>query len=500
MAIRRQSQYRVSRIPLPSPGTVSDRARETLKHLEHGWLPVHADLLVGIQANIHNDHYLENPETLLSDLKKDPGLFFTVSKRLKRYSDPEESGFDPLDLLLSLEQEQLKEVFNFEPGDYSVHRAGESSPSQELVHEIARIGGESAASIAEELDKPILTAHEGALFRTLGISLLAWNYPKLFSQALSTHKTKGADFDRELQNYFQISPQQIGARFARELEMSREIKQSLLPRPQRDLLAEVDLKEQFHLTDICQLSELFARAQEPSYFPDAEEQWAAKESALKPILGAEVFTELHLKAETIAEEKTSATDFGDLHEYIIVRKEPVIEGPVLPESNPHLAHCPESVQQAFIAIHRELERSKTALDAIKLLLQRGIPETGAIRGCLYLQRKNDFRLQAALRFGDSPLPRYQKFLLDARNGILDAIHSTAPFVHEGKGVTGAHITQVRGGLGNGAPPGVLYVEISDKAMKEADYNPTVMFHVIRSALKECLKGLQEGDQSRMSFY
>jgi hypothetical protein len=432
MAVRRTTSYKVRRIPLPTPGSLSQRARDTMKHLSEGWLPVHADLLTGIQANIHNGHYLENPTLLLEDIKKDPGLYFTAAKRLKKFSDINQSGFEPLELLQSLEQEQLKEVFQFEPGSYTIHRAEESSPSQELIHELSRLGGESAEEFADEVDQKPSTAHEGTLFRQLGLHLLAWNYPKLFAQTLSLHRTKGVDFDKELQNHFQVAPQQIGARFARDLEMSREIKQSLLSQPDRELRPELDMKQQLRLADICQLGELFARAQEPQFFPEAEDHWAAKESVLMPVLGKEVFRTVYQKAELIQEEEAQATDFGDLYEYIAKPEEPKTEGLLLPESNPHLASCSEEIQWAFVSVHRELERSKNALNAIRFLLEKGIPKTGAVRGCLYLQRKKDFQLQAALRFGDTPLPRYQRFLLDARMASLMRYTPARPLSMKGK--------------------------------------------------------------------
>ncbi|MCI5065643.1 HDOD domain-containing protein [bacterium] len=501
MAVRRSSTPKVRKISLPTPGKVSRRAQETLKHLSNGWLPVEADLLVGIQANIANEHYADQPELLIDDLKKDPGLFFTVSKKLKSFASPEATGFDPISLLAELEKEQLETLFHFDPGTYSLHRANDASPSQELLHELTRIGGVSAETLAEEVQHPSSSAYSGALFRQLGLSLLAWNYPKLFAQALSLHKTQGKPLEKTLREYFEITPHQIGTRFARELEMSREIKQSLLLQPDRPLEPGEDIRKQLHLNVICQLSELFARAQEPQFFPEAEDLWVAKESALIPSLGKEVFQTLHEKAEEVTDEEVQATDFGDLSEYVAREQDRVQpEGMLLPESNPHLSQCPEEVQRAITAVHRELERTQSALDAIRLLLEKGIPETGAVRGCLYLQRKQDYSLQAALRFGSASLPKYQKFLLDGRNGIIDAVHARAPFVHDGTGVTGNHCTQVRGGLSEGAPPGVLYIEISAKALKEPNYNPIITFHVIRAALQECLKQLEEGDRSRMSFY
>ncbi|MGA1192172.1 MAG: hypothetical protein ACO3XO_07820 [Bdellovibrionota bacterium] len=97
-------------------------AKGVIAHLEHGWIPSHPTLLNGIKLNIANGHYQDHPSALIADVQKDPGLFFTITKRLRPFSSIEQPGFEPILLLTELGQRELEEVFLFKPGSSSIHR------------------------------------------------------------------------------------------------------------------------------------------------------------------------------------------------------------------------------------------------------------------------------------------------------------------------------------------------------------------------------------------
>lgn len=497
MPIRRRTRTRIKKIRLSAPGKLKPFAKGVIAHLEHGWIPVHPTLLNGIKLNIANGHYQDHPSALIADVQKDPGLFFTITKRLRPFSSIEQPGFEPILLLTELGQRELEEVFLFKPGSSSIHRFGEASPSQLLMWRICLTSSKAAFHMAEALGLSSAVAYTGTLFRQISLYLLCWNYSKLFAQALARHRNAGVDFTQELITYFQIAPSQIAVRFARQYELNREVKQALIVRKESLNESEHVGQHPLRMNEVCQTAELFARAQCYSSFPDAEGAWEQKHEAISSQFPDGFFERLRAEIALYEDFVPEATDFGDLT---------ISEGDesgtskhqnFIPKSNPHLARCPEHVQRAFIEVHRELERSETALYAIKTLLEKGIPETGISRGCLFIDTGG--KLRPALRFGEVALPEYRKLMNNNRMGIFETIAQKGPFIREVHGVTGDPVIQVRGGLNDTELNGVLYLEF-DKKTGDPEADPKLSFRIIRSSIAECIKHLDEDDLWRISFY
>ena len=498
MPIRRSARTRVKKIRLSNPGKLKPFAKGVLAHLEHGWVPVHPTLLKGIQLNISNGHYSNHPGVLIEDVQKDPGLFFTIVKRLRPFSSIEQSGFEPLLLLSQLEQAQLEEVFLFKPGSASIHRFGETSQSQSLMWKLCMSSSKAAHRIAQHLGLSPSIAYTGTLFRQFGLYLLCWNYAKLFSQALARHRNNGVDFDQEITTYFQMPHHQIAARFARQYELNREVKQALIIRKDHDYDTPEE-REAYapRMNDVCQIAELFSRAYYYASFPDAEALWDSKYKLIASHFPSDFFDSLQEEIAIFDDFESEATDFGDLKLAEHDRSDRERAKSFIPPSNPHLARCPEHVQRAFIEVHRELERSETALYAIKALLEKGIPETGISRGCLFIEI--DGTVRPALRFGEVSLPEYSKLIKNPRMGIFETIPQKGPFIREVRGVTGESVIQVRGGMDDKEIKGVLYLEI-DKEKRKVDADPKLSFRIIRASIAECLKHLDQDDLWRISFY
>lgn len=52
------------------------------------------------------------------------------------------------------------------------------------------------------------------MFRQLGLDLISWNYPSIYSRAITAHRVRGTELDLELDKLLGISPLQIGRLFA----------------------------------------------------------------------------------------------------------------------------------------------------------------------------------------------------------------------------------------------------------------------------------------------
>lgn len=502
---RYSTNRKVKHVTIPKGVGLSQKARDALKHIEQGWLPVNERLLEGIKVNLQNGHYHENAQQLLKDIQKDPGIFFSLAKRLRFVlMDDKGIGFSPYEALVDLEDEQLTELFNFTPGELTSHRSWEAGPSQELIQGLTRMTAESAGTLSTKTSIGSNLAQTTALFRNLGYGLITWNYPRLFSQILTTAKKGSTDIDEELRRVFDLTPQQIGARFAREWDLNSDVKRSLLRGPERDLKTIIDSSEgdmlSLTIQEVCSLSELFAKAQEPQHFPAAEGRWEQQKEILEPIIGEETFDKLEETAREVLEEPhPAATDFGDLDKELSDRPIPKSSNEEALAANPMLTRCSPTVIKEFGKVYRELEKAKQAIEAVRLLATSAIPEAGFSRGCLYLQDRKSFDLKPVLRFGEIPLKEYAQFVFDSRNGIAEAIHSNTPYSTQGIGITGRPVHRISGALQNGEIRGVLYLEVNEKKLASPNYNLNAHFHAVRSTINDCLRRLGKENSAGLTF-
>ncbi|MCB0352381.1 MAG: hypothetical protein KDD64_02615 [Bdellovibrionales bacterium] len=485
---------KTQKVALPKGPTLSARARETLAHLEAGGLPINPILLEGIQKNIDRGTYNDHPEELLKDLKKDPALLIYFSQHLREVLDaPPHGGLEPLAALEQLESDKLYELLDIVPSDISVHRAELGGPAQEMIGHLTRISSETAETLAGEIEKQENIAFSSAMFRQYGQLLIAWNYPRIYARALANNRTKHQPIDQQIAQLLGINSKKISSHFAKKLGLHTDIKRSLVVAPYRDRLGDEGPPPSVSaltLSDICEISELYAKSRDPHQFPLAEEQWAAKEHVLEQMLGETLIEEIHERSQEVLTSKEPAAyippeerDLGE--ETVILTEEDIFR------RNKYIPYTTQASHDGFRLIYALLDDTKEAVTALKILSGRVSFLAGFARGCVYLQNKKSFDLQAALRFGDTPLARYKKFIVDARSGISGSLQAKAPFRSDGVGVDGSHVTRVCGSLMNEKMPGVLYLELDDYISNNARFEATASFHAIRLVVNECLALLQE---------
>ncbi len=488
------SNKRVRKIVLKADPRDIRQAREVLKHLEDGWLPVNPQILTAVQKNLELGTYDKDPLLLIEEVKSDPGLFFHVAKNLKAHVSQSKriGGFDPISQLKTLEAEKLGALFEVHPESISPLHARESpSVSQAAQTKQLRLSAMTAETIAKKLLIQPDHAFSNAAFRQLGLELVAWNYPHIFARALSLHKTKGEPIEHYLRKTLGISPQKIALQYARKWGMSNDIEKSinytssLHHRDHHEETFDRNDHENLKVSlgELCQLSELYAKAQDPQHYPTAPDLWAAKEIGIKEYLGKEVLEEIEEKTHVMLEEMEQPEEQAAAPKP--VHKVPTKKDAIL-DKNHYLKRIPTWLQKYFVRAYKEMNESEVPLDAIRILANKAVPQAGFIRGCLYLQDKEKLELEPALRFGDTPLENYKELMYNSKNGITTVMYSQAPLKQAGRGVLGDHVTQICGSLRNSDFPGVLYLEIADEAEDNPEHDAVSFFHAIRQTLSDCL--------------
>ncbi len=498
MAFKYVPKRHLRKIVIDKPKKVDRRKREALEHLEKGWLPVNEQVLEQIKENLSSGYYRSHEEQLMHDLKQDPALLFYCMKKMQSIAQrPNPEGSTVSDLQ-KLEEDELLNLLQVSPAQISSHRKKDATHLQSARSSLTKLSAEAAQKMAPSVQISEDLAYTSTLLRQLGHDLIAWNYPRLYAKALSEHGSKD-QLENKLKSLIGVTPLQVGQKFARDWHLPREVLHSLSPyHEQRNERATGEMtvqhsNVQMSLHELSNLSELFAQSQQPTYYPDAQDTWAAKEDVLKTVFGEELVQELHVIAEQsfLEPEVIHEEPPHEEQEQEEVKAEVVptqLSDHKLRQLNRYLSDCPEALREKFRSVYETTNEAEISLEALRLLVGEVIPASGFVRGCLFLQDKSTYTLQPALRVGDWPLEAYKKFIFDGRNGIASALQGHVPVRLEGFGIDGLPADQICAAFKSNEHPGVLYLEISDIEPDLPSPPPLRAFQAIREALKHCIEG------------
>ena len=472
------------------------RLDKTVEHLSRGWLPVNPVVLSAVKQRLKDRAFKDNPGALVNELKKDPGLFFYCAKNVKTLAADADTGLDPFEELMRLEDEKLQSLFAVSPHDISIHHIKNSGKLQALRLQQSVISSRTAEALAFKVEIPSGLAYSSAMFRQLGLNLIAWNYPEIYSRALTIQRSKGGNLEQELQKFLGITPLQVAAKFAGDWNMRPEIRHTLSWRPERDATRPESRdrtessSENFSLQKLCEASELFAQANDPEHYPQAAEQWKHKELQISNSLGADVIVSIKgqvLDSISVFEE-CSRRKLAPAH---FLREKPVLsarkaEAERLFRGNAFAQRCPDGIKNLFYEVYQLIDTAAISVDAIRVLVDCLIPSSGFRRGCLYLLDPRTMALRPSLRMGDLPLMKYRAIGENEDNPISDALYAVAPIKQEWTSITGGSAVVICGALEQTRYSGVLYLEAAADQAEPSSESPMLFFQAIRRALIDCL--------------
>ncbi|NLF24358.1 MAG: HDOD domain-containing protein, partial [Deltaproteobacteria bacterium] len=441
-----------------------------------------------IRKRLDDGSYLEDRERLIADIQSDPALFLHCARSLLPFSETGLAGFEPLTELRRIDSLKLKSIFDISDRDISMHSLKEMNPKQAACLQYALLSAHTAGTIAKDAKVSPDLAFSSASLRQLGNQLISWNYPRIYSQAISTHRRNKTPLNLEFQKLLGITPTEINTKFATDWCMHPEIRHALAS----EVGAKADpLQTSSHLTlpKLCRVSELFAQVKDPVNYPEAAAKWEAVENQLSASLDMNGFAVATKKVETLVEiyaETSPAILHLPLAAKLLARRKADNHGRELMEKNTYVQQCPEHLQEKFLEVYALLEQSKLCLDAISLLLESVVPHMGFKRGCLFLLNQNNLELQPVLRIGDLPLSAYHTFLLNAGSDIAASMGSNVPIRRDALGVDGTLSSIVYGALNHPRYQGVLYLELMSEDEQSHPYHGLAYFHAVRLALNDCL--------------
>ncbi len=466
--------------------------QQAIDHVAKGWIPVNPALLKEVQEKLNDGEYKKEPQKLVEDLKKDPGLFVHAARNIKSVVEDVRAGVDPLAELATLEEEKLKRIFSVSEKQISSHRLRDMNSTQALRLQHSVISSRAAEAMAGKVEINSDVAFSAAMIRQLGHNLVAWNYPDIYTRALVLEKTKGTDLNFELKKLLGVSPIQIASKFANEWSLKPELRAVVAPAReamQTGGSEEEEEESRIDLGKLCQMSELFAQANDPEHYPAAREKWKYVESQMPEIVSPDLFRQLEgpvgqvlSVCEEYLEKKVLAPPYfaGQTAEEGISE---FSKG--LRQANIYLQRCPDDIKGKFAEVYQVIRDKKVSAEGLKILVDHVIPYCGFERGCLYVEEEGSF-LKPVLRMGDLPLAKYRNVRIHENHPVANTLESNVPTKREGESVDGSMAVYISGSLGPSTRPAVLYLEIDDEESEREQNSFLTTFHAIRQCLVDCL--------------
>jgi hypothetical protein len=334
-----------------------------------------------------------------------------------------------------------------------------------------------------------------AMVRQLGLNLVAWNYPRIYSKALTSASKGEGELEELLFKTLGYSPLELGVRSSLDWCHHADTQAVL---GVEDFLgglgSDPDITQQAEkFREFCEAGEVLAKMHDPEYFPKAISRWSRVSRDIEKYLGPSGLQLIQARVEQQGSGYLSLVPAAlklDLNPENALK---VAVGNIserLFEGNGYAAKCPTFFAEQFRNLYRHIVPGQPSPTAIKELVEHVIPNVGFLRGCVYLVDQKKLQAVPMLRIGDGPIDRYRPLSCGdsgrAPHPVVEALSYSAPIIQEDAFLNGGQVSHVTGVFGNEEKLGVLYLEMSP-SMRAGDRQQAILyFKAVREALNDCL--------------
>lgn len=455
--------------------------------LEATWFPANPNLIASLQEKIRSRGYGENVELLMADVCSDFSLFAYSAREISRIIGTGENVLascpDPFKLFRHAGYAQLSEAIMQAPANISEHFFGHDLQlqGQQLYGAMMTAGVAETLSQAEDIDPE--TAFSCALFRQLGLTLVAWSYPHVFARALTNLKS-GQSLDVVLGRVLGFAPSILGLNLARKWRMSQDLLYGMgasaeAESQETQLVAE-------RLRHVCEIGEALARASDPEHYPNAHAEWASARGEIELMLGRSgmevIFQNVEKHCglykqfcpELLPQRLVHQINAEIGHSF----------GRACYERNTHIPKCPVFLQEQLRELYARIDGFSIKSELIQTLVRQSAFAVGFTRGCVYLLDPERRVLCPRLRFGDlrefMERPRDYSLVKENDTPVVEAFNSSAVLI------SGNAVLAMTGALGNVERIGVFYLEIPRVTQQARRESAIDCFCAISQALSDCL--------------
>lgn len=482
-----------------APSYTERRLERACQYVSDLWLPVNPQLVSSLQAALNTARDDSSLDDLISEIQGDFSLYLYCLRellRLLRESDTAPPTYQsPVELFRWAGIERLREVLKVDGKKMSAHALeGMSDFQKQRLQEVV-ISASASKVLSAESGVSGDLGYSAALLRQLGLTLIAWNYPSVYERALSLVR-QGQTADAAITQVLGFSPGMLAFSLVRKWGITPRLTRVLEEDAEVDSSEINDLVEATAIGDsvveLCKIGEALARANNPSQYPSARQDWEkAKTEIVKRIgpAGLDVIREAVIENSQNYVVAVPAYFKGaavlDPEAHIAA-----FEQETFLNRNPYIQHCRAAVKNKLHELYDMLSRGE-ALDAsLVFLVREAIPAAAFSGGVVYTIDLTLGELVPQTKIGYLHLRGMENIPYSSQripsNFIALAYQSDEPVsvsnVRQGEAIMAA----IAGFFGYSQRMGVLYLELPQLTFRGSEAQHFVHFKALACALNDCL--------------
>lgn len=461
-------------------GNDNRRIERALQHVVRPWFPINQDVLTSIRANLDNGTYDANPAQLLNDLKGDFALFTFVVKELGIQAMQQKIDSkilnNPVELIRWGGPAKIKEAIAPDKKLPSTHSLHWSEPFQVARLRETAVIASTAAVLSEKKDLDPEVGFSRGVIREIGLNLIAWNYPTLYSKVLNS-LTPETTLDEELSKELGFTPSLLAMRVLR---------------PENPDMPEGEVQEEpaswAAYDELCNVGEALARAENPETYPSAQNDWQKANQYLTENAGTDALDLIKERAIQQSKRYQEALPevFNTLENFNPKRNIDVHQRMSAVIADQDFRLCPPHIQEALRTLYNDIDGYAVNKSAIQTLLKSIIPQAGFTGGCVFVIDPSTASLKPRTIIGQVSLRQVQNISLDPGDLAVAALGQTEPLFDLKEEGMSPPIEGIYSSLGGQRKVGVLYLETPKTANEEPAGKTIGTYNILKKALCDVL--------------
>jgi hypothetical protein len=437
------------------------------------------DVLKRVRDGLEQKTYENNFDALLEELKGDFALFTFIVKELSQKAVVSEQASsiigNPIKLLRWGGTSAISEILAEQQKLPNIHSLHWSEPFQvQRLRETAIIA--STASVLSEkrnLD-PELGFSRGVI-REIGLNLIAWNYPSVYSKVLN-NLAADQNLDDELAKELGFTPALLGTRLFRpDWATNPELQNT-----EDTSWASYDA--------LCEIGEVVARAESPGIYPSAERDWQEAQSVLKDTLGDDAVDAIREKTVESSKnyQKSLPEVFGNISSFDPAQQIQRHKRVSRALDEKLLKHCSEAVQHSLRDLYAAMSDDSVNKELVGTLLKKVVPDAGFTGGCVFVFDLASRSLKPRTLIGKVQMRQITNAALQPEDPAVSALSNSQHVIKNGAAPDNSQFAGIYSALGGRKKIGVFYLELPHKAAAPVSENTLCVFNVLKKALADAL--------------
>jgi len=471
----------------------SRRIQRAVEYVEDRWFPVNTRLLESIKKGFHEGRYDLDLDFLVEDLKSDLSLFSYCIKELAVLHHLENRGdialANPIELIRWGGTKRLQHILIKEAQQISTHALESVSSFQKDRLSETLISASAIELLSENTSVSPELGFSSSVLRNLGLLLISWNYPTIYAQALE-RLSKDNSLDELISDALGFSPLLLAVSLLKRWGLpewwlaSKEVQASV---GDTDIQSVLMVLEKLHA-----IGEALARANNPSTYPSAAEDWGVAKKGIVDALGQNGLVRIQESVQTRCEyyRKALPIVFSEDVELDAERKIRLLAQEQLHERNPYIRRCSLEVRTKLEQVYKLINREAISSEPIRILTKQVLSYCGFTGCAVYVYDPGLMALVPRMQIGRLEVHKAASVHYapdsDRADFISLAFECKTPLIENYRAAIGQEIVYIGICLGRTQKAGVLYLEIPEGVSSQLSCDVLTLSRAIAQALMDCL--------------